>query len=74
MARWTPDGNIEFLGRIDHQLKVRGYRIEAGEIEQALTAHPAIRGGRVVIGYETAEAKELACYVIAKEKDRNTRY
>ena len=36
LARWLPDGNIEYLGRMDHQVKIRGYRIELGEIETAL--------------------------------------
>ncbi|WP_230684381.1 amino acid adenylation domain-containing protein [Burkholderia cepacia] len=42
LARYRPDGNIEFLGRIDHQIKLRGLRIEPGEIEAALRTHPAV--------------------------------
>ncbi|MCB0566313.1 MAG: amino acid adenylation domain-containing protein, partial [Phaeodactylibacter sp.] len=66
LARWLPDGNIEFLGRIDHQLKVRGYRIEAGEVEQALLEHPAIKSA-VVEGREMGHGKELAAYLVAGE-------
>ena len=43
LARYLADGNIEYLGRADNQVKVRGYRIEPGEIEAALKRHPAIR-------------------------------
>jgi amino acid adenylation domain-containing protein len=43
LARWLPGGQLEFLGRNDHQVKVGGYRIELGEVEAALLAHPAIR-------------------------------
>lgn len=42
LVRWLPDGNIEFLGRVDQQIKVRGYRIEPGEIENKLREHPEI--------------------------------
>ncbi|WP_175747769.1 non-ribosomal peptide synthetase/type I polyketide synthase [Burkholderia ambifaria] len=42
LARYRPDGNIEFLGRIDHQIKLRGLRIEPGEVEAALREHPSV--------------------------------
>ncbi|MFJ6794756.1 amino acid adenylation domain-containing protein [Streptomyces sp. NPDC091268] len=43
LARQRPDGTVVFLGRIDHQIKVRGHRVEAGEIQAVLTAHPGVR-------------------------------
>src|SRR6185436_6317561 len=42
LARWREDGSIEFLGRRDRQLKVRGFRVEPGEVEEALRRHPAV--------------------------------
>jgi surfactin family lipopeptide synthetase A len=42
MARWLPDGNVEYLGREDHQVKIRGLRIELGEIENTIREHPAV--------------------------------
>ncbi|WP_420130680.1 amino acid adenylation domain-containing protein [Longimicrobium sp.] len=48
-VRWRADGDLEFLGRADHQVKVRGHRIETGEIEAALLAHPALAQAAVVL-------------------------
>ncbi|MFI6387455.1 amino acid adenylation domain-containing protein [Nonomuraea sp. NPDC050540] len=61
LARWLPDGEIEYLGRIDHQVKIRGIRVEPGETEAALTAHPSVRSAVVLarrgslVGYLVAE-------------------
>ncbi|MDP9587245.1 UNVERIFIED_ORG: amino acid adenylation domain-containing protein [Burkholderia contaminans] len=49
LARYRPDGNIEFLGRIDHQIKLRGLRIEPGEIEAALASHPLVEAAVVAL-------------------------
>src|SRR5207247_4909366 len=49
-VRWLPDGNLEFLGRLDHQLKIRGRRIEPGEIEAVLAQYPGVREALVVVG------------------------
>ncbi|UCH95296.1 MAG: amino acid adenylation domain-containing protein, partial [Candidatus Aminicenantes bacterium] len=67
LARWLPDGNIEFLGRIDHQVKVRGFRIEPGEIENRLLAHDSIQQA-VVISKEDKDAGYVLCAYIVTEK------
>ncbi len=51
LARWTPDGRMQFLGRSDHQVKIKGYRIELGEIESNLLEHPEIELA-VVIAFQ----------------------
>ncbi|MGS2590157.1 amino acid adenylation domain-containing protein [Streptomyces hebeiensis] len=67
IGRRLADGRIEVLGRRDHQLKIRGFRVELGEVEAALTAHPGVRSAvaRPVPGPEGAQ--QLAAYVIARE-------
>ncbi|AFT70786.1 Putative non-ribosomal peptide synthase [Alloalcanivorax dieselolei B5] len=49
-ARYRPDGNVEFLGRLDHQIKVRGHRIELGEVEAALAGAPGVGQAAAVVG------------------------
>ncbi|HXU30093.1 MAG TPA: amino acid adenylation domain-containing protein, partial [Thermoanaerobaculia bacterium] len=62
LARWRAAGEIEFLGRIDHQVKVRGFRIEPGEVEACLLEHPAVREA-VVVGRRDEGETRLVAYV-----------
>jgi amino acid adenylation domain-containing protein len=62
LARWLWDGNLEFLGRIDHQVKVRGFRVEIGEVEAALAEHPGV-GGVAVVAREVQGTRQLVAYV-----------
>src|SRR4029453_11789211 len=66
-ARWLPDGELEFLGRIDHQVKVRGVRIELGEIETVLREHPSLRHACVVATPPPAAGTVLTCFVTLQD-------
>ncbi|WNV87780.1 non-ribosomal peptide synthetase [Umezawaea sp. Da 62-37] len=65
LARWLPDGTIEYLGRMDHQVKVRGYRVELGEIEQRLREHPAVKDAVVVTRTAPDGQTHLRGYVLS---------
>ena len=66
-ARWLPDGTIEFLGRLDQQVKLRGFRIECGEVEAALRHHPAVRDAVVVLRTAASGDKQLVAYVTTSD-------
>ena len=66
-GRYLPDGDIEFLGREDLQVKIGGHRIELGEIEAVLTQHPAVRAGVVVAEGEPGGNRRLAAYVVPRQ-------
>jgi len=68
LARYLPDGNIEFLGRIDHQVKVRGFRIEVGEIETVLSHHEAIDEAIVQVKKDRAGGNHLVAYLVSNHK------
>lgn len=65
LARWLPDGNIDYLGRLDFQVKVRGFRIEPGEVEAALAKHPAVAEAAVVTRTDSRGNTLLVAHVVA---------
>ncbi|MEI3802873.1 MULTISPECIES: non-ribosomal peptide synthetase, partial [unclassified Chitinophaga] len=64
-ARWLPDGTVEYLGRMDDQIKLRGYRIEPGEVEHALKGLPGIAAAVVTAYKQSSGEQALAAYYLS---------
>ena len=64
LARWLPSGVIEFLGRRDHQIKIRGFRVELGEVEMVLREHPAVREAVVLARPDNRGSVQLAACLV----------
>jgi acyl-CoA synthetase (AMP-forming)/AMP-acid ligase II len=66
LARFLPDGELEYLGRDDAQVKIQGFRIELGEIEAAIMAHGQVREARVIAHTDATGTKRLAAYYVPR--------
>jgi nonribosomal peptide synthetase DhbF len=64
LVRRLPDGTLEFLGRLDHQVKIRGHRVELGEIEAALERHPGVKHCVVIASDDVRGERRLVAYII----------
>ncbi len=67
-VRWLPDGNLEFIGRLDHQVKIRGQRIELEEIEMRLSRYPGIKEAAVIAKEDKNKIKFLSAYLVTGKK------
>ncbi|WP_436318072.1 amino acid adenylation domain-containing protein [Variovorax paradoxus] len=68
LARWLPDGTLEFIGRRDGQVKIHGHRIETGEVEAAILAHPAVKSCAVVARPDADGQLSLVAYLVARSQ------
>ncbi|GAC71062.1 putative non-ribosomal peptide synthetase [Gordonia soli NBRC 108243] len=63
LVRWTDDGLLEYLGRTDHQIKIRGQRVELGEIEAVVEAHPSVDSAAVIVRADLGSSPAVVAYV-----------
>ncbi len=72
LARYRPDGQLEFLGRLDSQIKLRGHRIEPGEVEAALVRQCGVSAAAVVVREDTPGHRQLVAYVVGGPDGRSS--
>ncbi|WP_406694053.1 amino acid adenylation domain-containing protein [Singulisphaera sp. Ch08] len=72
LARWRTDGTLECLGRLDHQVKIRGHRIELGEVEDALNLHPSVQAAVAVARPDAQGNAQLVAYLVTADEARTT--
>jgi len=72
LARWRADGTLEFVGRLDDQIKIRGFRVEPGEVAAVLRAHPGVRESVVLVAGEGAQRHLIGYVTPADGVDRST--
>ena len=72
LAKWRTDGTLEFLGRIDQQVKLRGFRVELGEIETALAQHPNIKESVVILREDPDFDPRLVAYIVPNETGKDS--
>ncbi|MBJ6765971.1 amino acid adenylation domain-containing protein, partial [Myxococcaceae bacterium JPH2] len=65
-ARWRREGGLEYLGRADAQVKVRGHRVELGEVEAGVLAHPGVREALILVREDVPGDRRLVAYVVAR--------
>jgi amino acid adenylation domain-containing protein len=70
LVRWRADGLLEYLGRNDHQVKIRGHRIELEEVQAALSQHPAVQSCVVVAQPATADELQIVAYFVPRQGAR----
>lgn len=68
LARYLPNGEIEYIGRVDHQVKVRGFRIELLEIEALLIQHPQVREAVVAVHSSQADSQQIVAYIVPQSQ------
>ena len=71
-ARVLPNGEIEFLGRLDDQIKIRGYRVELDEISSVLDSHPDVKASAVAVAGASREEKRLIAYLVLASESQPT--